>query len=165
MNRFIIAAACAFATLGTGLVATPALADPPSWAPAHGRRAHDGEYDRYGRYTQPHAISSRDRVWRGRDGRYHCRRNNGTTGLVIGAVGGALVGRTIDTRGDHTPVDAAAFFGVPLGVLGAEIHFGQRLGALHRGQRQGIARAGRVCERGMGIEEAQHLVLRGRLGL
>ncbi len=102
MNRFFIAAACAFATLGTGLVATPALADPPSWAHAKGRRSHDGEYDRYGRYTQPHAISSRDRVWRGRDGRYYCKRNNGTTGLVIGAVGGALVGRTIDTRGDRT---------------------------------------------------------------
>ena len=98
MNRFIIAAACAFATLGAGLVATPALADPPSWK----HRSRDGEYDRYGRYNEPHRISSRDRVWRGRDGRYYCKRNNGTTGLVIGAVGGALVGRTIDTRGDRT---------------------------------------------------------------
>ena len=41
----------------------------------------------------------------------------------------------------------------------------QCLGALHRGQRQRIARAGRVGERGMGIEEAQHLVLRWRFGL
>ncbi len=98
MNKIFITAACAFAALGTGLAATPALADPPSW----NHRGDDDEYDRYGRYTKPHAISSRDRVWRGRDGRYHCRRKNGTTGLVIGAVGGALLGRTIDTRGDRT---------------------------------------------------------------
>ncbi|WP_298167960.1 glycine zipper 2TM domain-containing protein [Novosphingobium sp.] len=98
MNRFIIAAALAATTLS----AAPALADPPSWAPAHGRRAHNAEYDRYGRYAEPRPLTSRDRVWRGRDGRYYCKRSNGTTGLVIGAVGGALVGRTIDTRGDRT---------------------------------------------------------------
>ena len=42
-----------------------------------------------------------DREWRGRDGKRYCRRSDGTTGLVVGAVGGALVGRTIDTRGDR----------------------------------------------------------------
>lgn len=42
------------------------------------------------------------REWRGRDGRRYCRKPDGTTGLVIGAVGGALVGRAIDTRGDRT---------------------------------------------------------------
>jgi outer membrane lipoprotein SlyB len=44
----------------------------------------------------------RYREWRGRDGRTYCRKSDGTTGLVVGAVGGALVGRTIDTRGDRT---------------------------------------------------------------
>ncbi|MFD1786819.1 glycine zipper 2TM domain-containing protein [Sphingomonas floccifaciens] len=44
----------------------------------------------------------RYREWRGRDGRYYCRKPNGTTGLVVGGVAGALVGRTIDTRGDRT---------------------------------------------------------------
>ena len=42
------------------------------------------------------------REWRGRDGRYYCRKPNGTTGLVVGGVAGALVGRTIDSRGDRT---------------------------------------------------------------
>ena len=42
------------------------------------------------------------REWRGADGRMHCRRSNGTVGLVVGGVAGALVGRTIDTRGDRT---------------------------------------------------------------
>ncbi|MES2443705.1 MAG: glycine zipper 2TM domain-containing protein [Pseudomonadota bacterium] len=41
------------------------------------------------------------REWRGRDGRIHCRRSDGTTGAVIGAVGGALVGRTVDTHGER----------------------------------------------------------------
>lgn len=49
--------------------------------------------------------------WRGRDGRLHCRKSDGTTGLVIGAAGGALLGRAVDTRGDRatgTIVGAAA---------------------------------------------------------
>jgi len=48
-----------------------------------------------------HAKRYTYREWRGRDGRLRCRRSDGTTGAVIGAVGGALVGRTIDTRGNR----------------------------------------------------------------
>jgi len=62
------------------------------------------------------------REWRGNDGRLRCRKPNGTTGLVVGGVAGALLGRTIDTRGDRT-----------LGTLG-----GAAVGAL----------AGREVERG-----------------
>ena len=39
------------------------------------------------------------KVWRDSNGRLRCKRPNGTTGLIIGAAGGALVGRAIDTRG------------------------------------------------------------------
>ena len=42
------------------------------------------------------------REWRGRDGRLSFSKPNGTTGLVVGGVAGALVGRTVDTRGDRT---------------------------------------------------------------
>ncbi len=42
------------------------------------------------------------REWRGNDGRLRCRKPDGTTGLVVGAVAGGLLGRTIDTRGDRT---------------------------------------------------------------
>lgn len=51
------------------------------------------------------------RVWQDSRGRLRCKRPNGTTGLIIGAAGGALVGRAIDTRGERatgTIVGAAA---------------------------------------------------------
>ena len=41
------------------------------------------------------------RIWQDSRGRYRCKRPNGTTGLIIGAAGGALVGRAIDTHGER----------------------------------------------------------------
>jgi uncharacterized protein YcfJ len=41
------------------------------------------------------------KMWRDSHGRYRCKRSNGTTGLIVGAAGGALVGRAIDTRGER----------------------------------------------------------------
>ena len=42
------------------------------------------------------------RTWQDNQGRTRCRRSNGTTGLIVGAAGGALIGRAIDTRGERT---------------------------------------------------------------
>lgn len=42
------------------------------------------------------------REWRDDRGRLRCRRSDGTVGLVVGAAGGALVGRAVDTRGERT---------------------------------------------------------------
>lgn len=50
-------------------------------------------------------------TWYDGEGRARCRRNNGTTGLLVGAAGGALLGRAIDTKGSRatgTIVGAAA---------------------------------------------------------
>ncbi|WP_070934913.1 glycine zipper 2TM domain-containing protein [Edaphosphingomonas haloaromaticamans] len=44
----------------------------------------------------------RYKEWRGRDGRTYCRKSNGTTGLIVGGAGGALLGRAVDTDGDRT---------------------------------------------------------------
>jgi uncharacterized protein YcfJ len=41
------------------------------------------------------------KVWRDSNGRLRCHRSNGTTGLIVGAAGGALVGRAIDTHGSR----------------------------------------------------------------
>lgn len=59
------------------------------------------------------------REWRGRDGRIYCKKNNGTTGTIIGGVGGALLGRTVDTRGDRTVGTLGG--AVAGGLLGREV--------------------------------------------
>jgi hypothetical protein len=41
------------------------------------------------------------KVWQDSRGRWRCKRPNGTTGLIVGAAGGALVGRAIDTHGER----------------------------------------------------------------
>jgi hypothetical protein len=41
-------------------------------------------------------LSRNDRVYRGRDGRYYCRRTDGTTGLIIGGAVGGLIGNSLD---------------------------------------------------------------------
>ncbi|KQN29011.1 MULTISPECIES: glycine zipper 2TM domain-containing protein [unclassified Sphingomonas] len=40
-------------------------------------------------------LSRNDRIYRGRDGRAYCKRNDGTTGLVIGALGGGVLANLI----------------------------------------------------------------------
>ena len=101
------------ATLAGSLAipAGAAFADPPPWAPAHGYRAKQAQ--RY--YSTDNGI----RYWRGDDNRYYCRRSNGTTGLLIGGVAGALAGRAIDTHGSRT---TGTILGAAAGaLLGREI--------------------------------------------
>ena len=40
-------------------------------------------------------LGRNDRIYKGRDNRYYCKRNDGTTGLVIGAVGGGVLGNLV----------------------------------------------------------------------
>ncbi len=101
---------------------TPVLADPPAHAKAHGKRAKDRIYNDRGWYIEPRRITRNSRVWRGRDGKYYCKRDNGTTGLVIGAGVGALAGHELAGRGDKT---LGALLGAAIGgVLGREIDRG-----------------------------------------
>lgn len=59
------------------------------------------------------------RVWRDSHGRYRCKRPNGTTGLIVGAAGGALLGRAIDTHGERA---TGTILGAAAGALvGREI--------------------------------------------
>ena len=55
--------------------------------------------DRYYRDGSNYAdrrLTRNDRIYRGQDNRYYCRRSDGTTGLIIGAAAGGLLGNAID---------------------------------------------------------------------
>jgi len=41
------------------------------------------------------------KMWQDSEGRWRCKRSDGTTGLIVGAAGGALVGRAIDKHGER----------------------------------------------------------------
>lgn len=63
------------------------------------------------------------KVWRDSDGRLRCKRPNGTTGLIVGAAGGALIGRAIDTRGERA---TGTILGAAAGALiGREVERGR----------------------------------------
>lgn len=87
-----------------------------------------GAYDRYGRYDwnrpdpryrgyyadryyradpryRERVLTRDDRIYRGRDNRYYCRRSDGTTGLIVGGVAGATLGSII-AEGDSRPLGA-----------------------------------------------------------
>ncbi len=112
MRNLMLATAMA----GLTLPAASAYADPPRWAPAHGYRAKHGGIA----YRQ---TDNGIRYWKGEDGRYHCRRSDGTTGLLVGAALGALLGRAVDTRGDRA---VGTILGAAGGALiGREIERGR----------------------------------------
>lgn len=70
----------------------------------------DPQYGNYdpGRYYQDapryreRRLSRNDRVYRGQDGRYYCRRSDGSTGLIVGAVAGGVLGNIIAPGGSDT---------------------------------------------------------------
>ncbi len=85
------------------------------------RGRYDARYDRrYNRYDEP--VYRETRVWRGDDGRYYCRKSDGTTGLLIGGAAGALIGREVAGRGDRTL--GALLDGVAGALLGREVDRG-----------------------------------------
>jgi Glycine zipper 2TM domain len=59
-------------------------------------------------------MDAEDAVYQGSDGRYYCRRGDGTLGLVVGGVGGALLGNIIDGGRNRT---AGTLIGGTLGAI------------------------------------------------
>ena len=110
------------ALLVAGMVAlpyTPALAKDDQ---GRGRnrdryedRWDDGRYGRYDRYNRddrgywdaaryyqnderryrPRRLNQNDRIYRGSDNRYYCEHDDGTTGLIVGAMAGGVLGNII----------------------------------------------------------------------
>lgn len=99
MRKFTLAVAAATLSVPAGLAlsAAPAAAAPifssQQMAETQTNDFQRRYYGRNGEYRGP--------TWRGRDGRYRCRRNDGTTGLLIGGAAGALIGNQVAGRGDR----------------------------------------------------------------
>ncbi|MFZ5747030.1 MAG: glycine zipper 2TM domain-containing protein [Pseudomonadota bacterium] len=64
------------------------------WAPERHYRSDKRYHDR--------RMTRDDTVWRGRDGRYYCKRDDGTAGLVVGAIAGGVLGNLIAPGGSKT---------------------------------------------------------------
>ncbi|MBA4765894.1 MAG: glycine zipper 2TM domain-containing protein [Erythrobacter sp.] len=133
MPKITKALSLAFAATGLSLAMPASAAVPSNVAPAsaapqgytdiasgtvfeHGRKRHNqrqyygrdrqrGYYQGYSRdWGQP--VRRDTRIWRGRDNRYYCRKDDGTTGLLVGAGVGALLGHEVAGRGGDRTLGA-----------------------------------------------------------
>ena len=116
----VTAAATALAgcsTLGSGYGTDSRYAGYSNYDYDRPDPSYNGYYaDRYyvdnPRY-QERRLSSNDRVYRGENGRYYCRRNDGTTGLIVGGIAGGALGAafTSGTLGTLLGAGAGALAG------------------------------------------------------
>jgi hypothetical protein len=68
-----------------------------------GQRGYDpARYYRSGGPYQPYRLGRNDRIYRGYDNRYYCRRDDGTTGLIVGGMAGGVLGNIITPGGYKT---------------------------------------------------------------
>lgn len=86
-------------------------------------RYYADRYYRSGSYYQPRRLGRYDRIYRGSNGRYYCRRSDGTTGLILGAAVGGLLGNSLAYGRSDT---LATLLGAGAGAaLGSSIDRGQ----------------------------------------
>jgi len=80
----------------------PVAPPPPPRGGYSGYDPRDDEYyDASRDYRAPppgyqeRVLTQDDRIYRGNDGKYYCKRSDGTTGLIVGAAAGGLFGNII----------------------------------------------------------------------
>ena len=71
-------------------------------------------YRRDDRRYRPRRLYRSDWIYRGSDNRYYCRRDDGTTGLVLGGIAGGALGHIIAPGGSKT---LGAIVGAGAGAL------------------------------------------------
>jgi hypothetical protein len=76
-------------------------------------------YYREGPQYTERRLGADDYVYRGSDGRYYCKRSDGTTGLIVGGAGGALLGNVID--GGHNRLGGTLIGGALGAIVGQAI--------------------------------------------
>lgn len=64
--------------------------------------SYDRDRDRRSEVTDWRRMKNGDRVYRGRDGRYFCKRSDGTAGAITGALAGGVLGNLIAPGGSKT---------------------------------------------------------------
>jgi hypothetical protein len=106
-QQFLTKSGLAAATAAVFVVTGPAIAQPDD---SHYDHHYDHRYDR-DHYDAKYVRENH--AWKGRDGRYYCHRSDGTTGLLIGGVGGAVAGGAIggDALGAVVGAGAGALLG------------------------------------------------------
>ena len=85
--------------------------------PGRNRWATDYDASRYYRDSasyQERRLRDTDEVYRGSDGRYYCKRSDGTTGLIVGAAAGGILGNLIDGGSNRV---AGTLVGGALGAI------------------------------------------------
>ena len=107
--------------VATGIAGTaPAFAGVPAAVPGYHKAEASADYHRKRKHdrryyaSRDERINSNTRIWRGSDGRYRCKRDNGTTGLLIGGAVGGLAGHEIAGNGDK-------LLGTVLGAAGGAL--------------------------------------------
>ena len=74
---------------------------------AEHERAPSGPYYAEEHYRDAPSYHERrmapsEQVYAGRDGRYYCRRSDGTTGLIVGGIAGGALGNALAPGGSKT---------------------------------------------------------------
>lgn len=99
----------AFAGISTS-VPTPGLHKADASADFYKKRKYNKRH--YAQRDQ--RVNSNTRIWRDNDGRYRCKKDNGTTGLLIGGAVGGVAGHEIAGNGDK-------LLGTVLGAAGGAL--------------------------------------------
>jgi len=102
------------------------IAPPPPPRGGYGYDPRDDEfYDASRDYRAPppgyqdRVLSQDDRIYRGNDGKYYCKRSDGTTGLIVGAAAGGLFGNVI--AGGRSKTVGTLLGAIAGGALGSSV--------------------------------------------
>ena len=116
LNKGLLGAFAAISVTATAPVYAGITAAPTKSEGFYKLEQDNGFYKRKkrGRYYADQRVNNNTRIWRDNDGRYRCKKDNGTTGLLIGGAVGGLAGHEIAGNGDK-------LLGTVLGAAGGAL--------------------------------------------